>query len=163
MSQQNQHLTHATLRKPATKTPKQFQTNIVLQHAGGAGDIESDGVPRACHSVGLAKALRFVKAVLVLAKKVTAAISFGGRKHFSILDSKKWSSPVALKACCSNKPFDPLAPCKELRVSSSLQGSTLPKNGIATRYRFSLWTGPFRLCFQFPFNSRQDQKRARQI
>jgi hypothetical protein len=31
-----------------------------------------------CHSVGLAKALRFVKAVLVLAKKVTAAISFSG-------------------------------------------------------------------------------------
>ena len=26
MSQQNQHLTHATLRKPATTTPKQFQT-----------------------------------------------------------------------------------------------------------------------------------------
>ena len=23
------------------------------------------------------------------------------------------------------------------------------KNGIATRYRFSLWTGPFRGCFQF--------------
>ena len=34
---------------------------------------------------------------------------------------------------------------------------------IATRYRFSLWTGPFRGCFQFLFNSRQDQKRARQI
>ena len=43
------------------------------------------------------------------------------------------------------------------------QGSTLPKNGIATRYRFSLWTGPFRGCFQFLFNSRRDQKRARQI
>ena len=50
--------------------------------------------PRSCHSVGLAKALRFVKAVLVLAKKVTAAISFSGRKHISFLDSKKWSSPV---------------------------------------------------------------------
>ena len=34
--------------------------------------------PGSCHSVGLAKALRLVKAVLVLAKKVTAAISFSG-------------------------------------------------------------------------------------
>ena len=34
---------------------------------------------------------------------------------------------------------------------------------IATRYRFSLWTGPFRGCFQFLFNSRRDQKRTLQI
>ena len=45
MSQQNQHLTHAMLRKPATTTPKQFQTTRRFgkdgQHAGGAGDLES--------------------------------------------------------------------------------------------------------------------------
>ena len=34
--------------------------------------------PGSCHSVGLAKALPFVKAAPVLAKKVTAAISFSG-------------------------------------------------------------------------------------
>ena len=28
---------------------------------------------------------------------------FRGRKHIGFLDSKKWSSPVALKACCLNK------------------------------------------------------------
>jgi len=28
---------------------------------------------------------------------------FRGRKHIGFLDSKKWSSPVTLKACCSNK------------------------------------------------------------
>ena len=48
MSQRNQHLTHAMLRKPATTTPKQFQT-------------------------------------------------------IWFMDSKKWSSPVALKVCCLNK------------------------------------------------------------
>ena len=46
--------------------------------------------PGSWHSIGLAKALRFVKAVLVWVKKVTAAI----RKLSSFLDSKKWSSPV---------------------------------------------------------------------
>ena len=45
MSPQNQHLTQAMLRKPATTTPKQFQTTRRFgkdgQHAGGAGDLES--------------------------------------------------------------------------------------------------------------------------
>ena len=45
MSQQNQHLTHAMLRKSATTTPKQFQRTWCFgkdgQHAGGAGDLES--------------------------------------------------------------------------------------------------------------------------
>ena len=116
-----------------------------------------------CHSVGLAKALRFVKAVLVLAKKVTAAISFSGRKHISFLDSKKWSSPVALKAFCSNKTFDPLASCEELLVSSSLQGSTLPKMGLPRATAFRFGQGHSEAVFNFYFNSRRDQKRARQI
>ena len=50
MSPQNQHLTQAMLRKPATTTPKQFQTTWCFgkdgQHAGGAGDLVSNGVPR---------------------------------------------------------------------------------------------------------------------
>ena len=45
MSQQNQHLTHAMLRKPATTTPKQFQTTWCFrkdwQHADGARDLQS--------------------------------------------------------------------------------------------------------------------------
>ena len=45
MSQRNQHLTHAMLRKPATTTPKQFQTTWCFgkdwQHAGGARDLQS--------------------------------------------------------------------------------------------------------------------------
>jgi hypothetical protein len=45
MSQQNQHLTHAMLRKPATTTPKQFQTIWCFgkdgQHAREAEDLES--------------------------------------------------------------------------------------------------------------------------
>ena len=44
MSPQNQHLTQAMLRKPATTTAKQFQTTWCFgkdgQHAGGAGDLE---------------------------------------------------------------------------------------------------------------------------
>ena len=72
-------------------------------------------------------------------------------------------SPVALKAFSSNKTFDPLASCEELRVSSSLARFHNSKNGIATRDRFSLWTGPFPGCFQCLFSSRRDQKRARQI
>ena len=40
MTQRNQHLTHAILRKPATTTPKQFQTTWRFgkdwQHEGGA-------------------------------------------------------------------------------------------------------------------------------
>ena len=64
----------------------------------------SNRSPGSCRSVGLARALLFVKSCASFGKKkVTAAISFSGRKHISFLDSNKWSSPVALKACCSNK------------------------------------------------------------
>ena len=38
----------------------------------------SNRCPGSCRSVGLARALLFVKAAPVLAKKVTAAISFSG-------------------------------------------------------------------------------------
>ena len=51
MSQRNQHLTHAMLRKPATTTPKQFQTTWCFgkdwRHAGGAKNLQSaTRVPR---------------------------------------------------------------------------------------------------------------------
>ena len=119
--------------------------------------------PGSCHSVGLAKALRFVKAVLVWQKRSLQQSHFRGRKHISFLDSKKWSSPVALKACCSNKTFDPLASCEELRVSSSLQGSTLPKMGLPRATAFRFGQGHSEAVFNFYFNSMRDQKRARQI
>jgi len=99
MSQQNQHLT-----TPRCESVRQQHPNNSKQHSALAkmGNMQA-GLetlnqqrcsPGSCHSVGLAKALRFVKAAQVLAKKVTAAISFSGRKHISFLDSKKWSSPV---------------------------------------------------------------------
>ena len=120
--------------------------------------------PGSCHSVGLAKALRFVKAVLGFGKKGHCSnLIFRGRKHISFLDSKKWSSPVALKAFCSNKTFDPLASCEELLVSSSLQGSTLPKKGLPCATAFRFGQGHSEAVFNFYFNSRRDQKRARQI
>ena len=55
---------------------------------------------------------------------------------------------VALKACCSNKTH--LWSTCVLRRASYLEQRKVPtvKNGIAKRYRFSLWTRPFRGCFQ---------------
>ena len=52
----------------ATTTPKQFQTTWCFgkdgQHTGGARDLQSATVfPGSCHSVRLAKALRFVPAI----------------------------------------------------------------------------------------------------
>ena len=70
---------------------------------------------------------------------------------------------VALKAFCSNKTFDPLASCEELLVSSSLQGSTLPKMGLPRATAFRFGQGHSEAVFNFYFNSRRDQKRARQI
>ena len=84
MSQRNQHLTHAMLRKPATTTPKQFQTTWCFgkdwQHAGGGIETfnQQPCSPESCHSVTLARVLLFVKAAQFFAKKVTAAISFSG-------------------------------------------------------------------------------------
>ena len=67
------------------------------QHAGGAGDLESaTGSPRSCHSIGLAKALRFVKAVLVLTKR-SLEQSHSGRTHIGFLDSKNFVSRATCK------------------------------------------------------------------
>ena len=43
--------------------------------------LKVDKCPGSYHSVGLAKALRFVKAVLVLAKRSLQQSHFRGRKH----------------------------------------------------------------------------------
>ena len=108
MSQRNQHLTHAIL-KPATTTPKQFQTTWCFgkdwRHAGGARDLQSATVfpgilPFRCTY----KSIVFGKDPPFFAKKRSLQQShFRGRKHIGFLESKKWSSPVALKACCLNK------------------------------------------------------------
>ena len=80
MSQQNQHLTHAMLRKPATTTPKQFQKRLATCRRVETFNQELCS-PESCYSV-------------TLAKKVTAAISFSGPQTIGFLDSKKWSSPA---------------------------------------------------------------------
>ena len=70
------------LRKPATTTPKQFQTTWCFgkdgQHAGGARDLQSATVFPGIlpfRYTTLAKVLLFGKAVPFFAKKVTATIS----------------------------------------------------------------------------------------
>jgi len=62
----------------------------------------------------------------------------------------------------TTKPnFDPS--CEELRVSSSLQGSTLPKMGLPRATAFRFGQSHSEAIFNFYFNSRRDQKRAREI
>ena len=119
--------------------------------------------PESCHSVTLAKVLLFGKAAPFFAKRSLQQSHFRDRKHIGFLDSKKWSFPVALKLAAWTKPT--LIYLRNVRASCFEQVARFhtAKNGIATHYRFSLWTGPFRGCFQFLFNSRRDQKRARQI
>ena len=109
MSQRNQHLTHAMLRKPATTTPKQFQTTWCFgkdwRHAGGARDLQSATVfPRnPAIPLRLQKHCFLVKLRHFSQKRSLQQSHFWGRKHIGFLDSKKWSSPVALKACSLNK------------------------------------------------------------
>ena len=100
----------------------------------------SNRSPGSCRSVGLARALLFVKAAPVLAKKRSLQQS-----HFRAVNTLAFwtptSGPLQLrwKLAAQIKPnFDPLASCQELRVSSSSQGSTLPKMGLprATAFRF---------------------------
>ena len=103
-----QHLTHAMLRKPATTAPKQFQTTWCFgkdwRHAGGASDLQSATVfPGILPFRYACKSIAFGKAAPFFAKRSLQQSHFWGRKHIGFLDSKKWSSPVALKACCLNK------------------------------------------------------------
>ena len=100
MSQRNQHLTHAMLRKSATTTPKQFQTTWCFgkdwRHAGGAGDLQSATVfPGILPFRYTCKSIAFWKSCAIFGKKRSLQQShFRGRKHIGFLDSKKWSSPV---------------------------------------------------------------------
>ena len=104
MSQRNQHLTHAMLRKPATTTPKQFQTTWCFgkdwQHAGGGIETfnQQPCSPESCHSVTLARVLLFVKAAQFFAKKVTAAISFSGPFLFG--SKERWLILPSLGIIC---------------------------------------------------------------
>ena len=67
------------------------------------------------------------------------------------------------KLAAQTKPnFDPLASYEELRCLEQLLRFHAAKNGIATHYRFSLWTEPARSCFHCIF-SYQARPRARQI
>ena len=88
------------LRKPATTTLNNSKQHGALakignMQAGLENFNQQPCSPESCHSVTLARVLLFVKAAQFFAKKVTAAISFSGRKHIGFLDSKKWSSPVS--------------------------------------------------------------------
>ena len=133
--------------------------------------------PGSWHSVGLAKALRFVKALLVWQKRSLQQSHFRGRKHISFLDSKKWSSPVvlfqdralerhrpnqrkkspvALKACCSNKTQ--LWSTCVIRRASCLEQLGLPRTTA-----FPFGQSHSEAVFNFYFDSRRDQKRTRQI
>ena len=109
MSQRNQHLTHAMLRKPATTTPKQFQTTWCFgkdwQHAGGARDLQSATIcPESCHSVTLAKYCFLLRLRHFSQKRSLQQSHFRGRKHIGFLDSKKWSFPVSMYILyCSGK------------------------------------------------------------
>ena len=129
----------------------------------------SNRVPRdPAIPLDLQKHCRLLKLRQFWQKRSLQQSHFRDRKHIGFLDSKKWSSsPVALKACCSNKiqlwSTCQIASCEELRVSSSSQGSTLPKMGLPRATTFRFGRGHSEAVFNLFFNSRRDQKRARQI
>ena len=102
MSQRNQHLTHAMLRKPATTTPKQFQTTWCFgkdgQHAI-SNRVRRDPATL----LDLQKHCGSLKPYQFWQKRSLQQSHFRGRKQISFLDSQRGAPPVALKACCSNK------------------------------------------------------------
>ena len=61
--------------------------------------------PESCHSatLHLQKYCFLLKLRHFSQERSLQQSHFQGRKHIGFLDSKKWSSPVALKACCLNK------------------------------------------------------------
>ena len=88
---------------------------------------------------------------------------FRGRKQISFLDSQRGAPSVALKLAAQTKPnFDPLASCEELRISSSSRFQ-LSKMGLPSATAFHFGQGHSEAVFNLDFNSRRDQKRARQI
>ena len=90
----------AMLRKPATTTPKQFQTTWCFPD--WAGNLQSATVfPGILH---LQKRCCLLKLRQFWQKGSLQQSHFRGRRHIGFLDSKKWSSPVALKACFKQNP-----------------------------------------------------------
>ena len=152
MSQRNQHLTDAMLRKLATTTPKQVQTTWCFgedwQHAGGAIETfnQQPCSPESCHSVTLARVLLFVKAAPFFAKRSLQQSHFRGRKHIGFLDSKKWSSPVQHVDVCVILPaFCGFMVSGELlqQLGAFRASCRNPKNRIATRSNAWIWRAHF--------------------
>ena len=120
--------------------------------------------PESCHSVTLAKVLLFGKAAPFFAKKGHCSnLIFGVVNTLAFWTPK--SGPPQLRWSLLLEQNPTLIYLRNVRASCFEQVARFhtAKNGIGTRYRFSLWTGQFRGCFQFLFNSRRDQKRAHQI
>ena len=105
MSQRNQHLTDAMLRKLATTTPKQVQTTWCFgedwQHAGGAIETfnQQPCSPESCHSVTLARVLLFVKAAPFSQKRSLQQSHFRGRKHIGFFGLQEVVLPSSARGC----------------------------------------------------------------
>ena len=102
MSQRNQHLTHAMLRKPATTTPKQFQTTWCFgkdwRHAGGAMRPSiSNRVPRnPAIPLHLQKYCFLVKLRHFSQKRSLQQPHFRGRKHIDFFGLQEVVLPSTL-------------------------------------------------------------------
>ena len=120
--------------------------------------------PGSCHSVKLAKALRFVKAAPVLAKKGHCSnLVFEAVNRLAFWTPKGGPPQLRWKLAAQTKPnFDPLASCEELRISSSSRFQ-LSKMGLPSATAFHFGQGHSEAVFNLDFNSRRDQKWARQI
>ena len=89
---------------------------------------------------------------------------FRGRRHFGFLDSKKWSSPVALKACFKQNPtLIHLRHAKSFVFRAARKVPHCQKMGLPRTTAFRFGKGHSEALFNVYFNSRRDQKRARQI
>ena len=111
MLQRNQHLTHAMLRKPATTTPKQFQTTWCFgkdwRHAGGAGDLQSatvnPAIPLHLQNVTTAPKIRLLQWPFFAS--VTEWQNSGEHGCWLKVSSPACMSPVFAKAPCCLELF----------------------------------------------------------
>ena len=98
--------------------------------------------PGSWRSVGHARALLFVKVAPVL-KSHCSNLIFGTVNTLAFWTPTSGPPQLRWKLAAQTKPNgDPIASCQELRVS--LARFHTAKNGIATRYHFSLWPEPLR-------------------
>ena len=103
MSQRNQHLTHAMLRKPATTTPKQFKTTWCF---GKDTFNQQPCSPESCHSVTLGRVLLFVKAAQFCHKKGHCSnFIFGAVNTLAFWTPR--SGPPQFKTLCFCKKLQP--------------------------------------------------------